>query len=313
MLVGNNFLQFINSHLTSQIQSWCDTWLDLGVVTLELSLTKEDLDFELKSLDNIIDKRFDDVPNKFKQQWTTNALDSIEQLGYQIKAKAEVENYDTFYIVISSVHGEIILHVSPSNTLVDKYILQLKSIDSPNNVLLKKLIPSKNTLLTVSTIPNLLSYQTIHSLSEGDIVKSGHKINIPLVFQCLNQSLTGFLGQQSGKKSLILESKMTEQLLQESNIEYQELEQDVQSTTDLIGVEQLKESIQVPVSIELGQGEISLKSISDLKAGEIIKLNQSIDDLVILKANGVELGKGLLTIDEGEFAIRVTEIVKMSI
>ncbi|BCE02749.1 FliM/FliN family flagellar motor switch protein [Marinicellulosiphila megalodicopiae] len=312
MLIGNNFLKFIENQLTTDLKSWCKNWFDFDNVSIEFALNTINVSDNINDISFLIQQKFNAVPNAMERKWTENSKSAFENFGYTLKLPAQEYVYLGFYITIKNIQEDLQFYVVPNQSMIEKFCLQSSSTKK-HSVNINRLISKKLTKVEVSTLTTLHSYQRIQSLKIGDVLKSGHKINIPLNIHVLDQKLTGFLGQQQGKKSLLLESNMTDVSSKESNIEYQELVQDSDKSTQIIGVNQLQESIQVPISIELGEGEISLKTLSELKSGEIIKLNQSIDDLVVLKANGIEVGKGVLTIEDGEFSIKVTDIASLSI
>jgi flagellar motor switch protein FliM len=66
---------------------------------------------------------------------------------------------------------------------------------------------------------------------------------------------------------------------------------------------------QVNVEADLGNAELSLGNILDLDVGDVIRLNNSGDDIVTLKVDGKDRFKGEIGLRRFRKSIQVTEII----
>lgn len=65
------------------------------------------------------------------------------------------------------------------------------------------------------------------------------------------------------------------------------------------------QNIQIMVTAELGRVEIPIQQLMSLTKGSVLQLDQSIDSLVDLVAQGVTLASGEVVVVDGRFAIRI--------
>ncbi len=66
--------------------------------------------------------------------------------------------------------------------------------------------------------------------------------------------------------------------------------------------------VQVVLTANLGQVNISLQELMDLSEGSVVELDREISEPVELVAQGVPLGNGEVVVVEDRFAIRIIQI-----
>jgi len=70
--------------------------------------------------------------------------------------------------------------------------------------------------------------------------------------------------------------------------------------------------VEVNVLLRFGQRQLSLREILDLTCGSVIELDRRVDDPVELLLDGRVIARGEAAIVDGNYGIRVTEIVQPS-
>ncbi len=66
--------------------------------------------------------------------------------------------------------------------------------------------------------------------------------------------------------------------------------------------------IPVTVSVRLGETEMSIRDLLDLRQNSVIELEKVADEDVDLLINGVHVGKGDVVVVNDKFGLRITEI-----
>lgn len=66
---------------------------------------------------------------------------------------------------------------------------------------------------------------------------------------------------------------------------------------------------EVELRIELGRGSLAADAISKLGLGQVLVLDQAIEDPVEIYARGRLVARGELLVREGQFFVRVVEVV----
>ncbi|HME58310.1 MAG TPA: FliM/FliN family flagellar motor switch protein [Terracidiphilus sp.] len=68
--------------------------------------------------------------------------------------------------------------------------------------------------------------------------------------------------------------------------------------------------VELNVLLRFGQRQLSLKEILDLTCGSVIELDRRVDDPVELLLDGRVIARGEAAIVDGNYGLRVTEIVQ---
>jgi flagellar motor switch protein FliN/FliY len=68
--------------------------------------------------------------------------------------------------------------------------------------------------------------------------------------------------------------------------------------------------VELPVTILLGTGRVTVKRCLSLQPNSILKLDQSAGEDLVIAVNGVRLARGEVMIVEDTTAVRITSIVK---
>jgi len=66
--------------------------------------------------------------------------------------------------------------------------------------------------------------------------------------------------------------------------------------------------IPVTVSVRLGQTEMSIRELLELKNNSVVELQKVADEEVDLLINGVQVGKGDVVVVNDKFGLRITEV-----
>ncbi|MEL7497683.1 MAG: FliM/FliN family flagellar motor switch protein [Planctomycetota bacterium] len=93
---------------------------------------------------------------------------------------------------------------------------------------------------------------------------------------------------------------------QVSEPEFQSFENSGSGDSDQ-DIDRLKK-IQISVTAELGKTNISMQKLMSLTVGSVLELDQEIDSLVELVAQGVPLATGEVVVVEGHYGIRIVEV-----
>ncbi len=93
-----------------------------------------------------------------------------------------------------------------------------------------------------------------------------------------------------------------------SDIEYQDLSESIK-TTDSLGTRyELIKDVKVNLSVSVGDCEISVSELFDLKDGSVISLNRDVFAPVDVMHNGKVIARGDLVAVGDNFGVRITEI-----
>ncbi len=68
--------------------------------------------------------------------------------------------------------------------------------------------------------------------------------------------------------------------------------------------------VELKVLLRFGQRELTLREVLDLKCGSVVELDRRVDDPVELLLDGRVIARGEAAIVDGNYGLRVTEIVQ---
>lgn len=68
--------------------------------------------------------------------------------------------------------------------------------------------------------------------------------------------------------------------------------------------------VELPVTILLGTGSLTVKRCLSLQLNSILKLEQSAGEDLVIAVNGIRLARGEVMIVEDTTAVRITHIIK---
>jgi flagellar motor switch protein FliN/FliY len=80
------------------------------------------------------------------------------------------------------------------------------------------------------------------------------------------------------------------------------------ATHDAINIEQILD-VEVPVVVHFGRTEMSLAEVAELGPGAVVELDRGLDDPVELWVNNRPFAKGQVVVVDGNYALRIQEIV----
>lgn len=93
-----------------------------------------------------------------------------------------------------------------------------------------------------------------------------------------------------------------------SNVDYQELEDD-KSASDALGTRfDLVKNVKVGLSVYVGECELSVSELFDLKDGSVISLDKDVGAPVDVKYDGKVIARGELVAVDDNFGVKITEI-----
>lgn len=67
--------------------------------------------------------------------------------------------------------------------------------------------------------------------------------------------------------------------------------------------------VSVQLTAIVGNASLSIDSLFALKRGDVVELNESLDDPIVLLLNGKPVAKGELVAVEETFGVRITEVL----
>jgi len=67
--------------------------------------------------------------------------------------------------------------------------------------------------------------------------------------------------------------------------------------------------VELPVALRFGKSEMSLSNILELSPGSVVELDQKIVEPVELLVGGKVVAQGEVVVLDGNYALRVTEVV----
>jgi flagellar motor switch protein FliN/FliY len=67
--------------------------------------------------------------------------------------------------------------------------------------------------------------------------------------------------------------------------------------------------IPISISVELGRATLAIRDLMDLSVGVIVTLDREAGEPVDLLVNGVLIARGEVFVADGDFAVRLTEII----
>ena len=74
----------------------------------------------------------------------------------------------------------------------------------------------------------------------------------------------------------------------------------------------LVSDMQIQMSANLGSVSLTVEQLTQLQVGEVVNLDQGIDELIALKANGQALAYGRLVAQDDHFALEIQEVVSLN-
>ena len=86
--------------------------------------------------------------------------------------------------------------------------------------------------------------------------------------------------------------------------------QDTSTTSNNVGIENLKvlENIEVKLTVEVGSTEMKIKDLLKLNEGSVVELERLAGDPLDILANGVNIARGEVVMVGERFGIRFTEV-----
>lgn len=70
--------------------------------------------------------------------------------------------------------------------------------------------------------------------------------------------------------------------------------------------------LSLPVSIELGRTNMTIRSILDVKRGSIVEFDKLSNEPVDIMVNGKKMAEGEVVVVEKHFGVRITSLVAAS-
>jgi flagellar motor switch protein FliN/FliY len=67
--------------------------------------------------------------------------------------------------------------------------------------------------------------------------------------------------------------------------------------------------MEVPVTVAIGKIEVPVQQLLQFGPGSVLQLDKSIDEPVDLYLKGVKFATGHIVVVEGNFAVRINEII----
>jgi flagellar motor switch protein FliN/FliY len=94
-------------------------------------------------------------------------------------------------------------------------------------------------------------------------------------------------------------------------IDYPELAADDGSGKAILAQStRLLDSIAVPLSVVVGNANLSLGELMALKEAQVLKVDRLVDQAVDIVVNGTVVARGELVVVDEHFGVRVTEVAK---
>ena len=73
--------------------------------------------------------------------------------------------------------------------------------------------------------------------------------------------------------------------------------------------ENLKQNVNLPLTVELGRLPVTLQQIGELQKGQVLQMTQSPGDPVDLIISGKSIGQGELLEVEGKFGVKIISLI----
>lgn len=93
-----------------------------------------------------------------------------------------------------------------------------------------------------------------------------------------------------------------------NTIEYEELSDDDYNENKLGQKLDLVKNVKVNLSVCIGDCEISVSELFDLRDGSVISIDRNISDPIDIKYDGKIIARGELVVVDDNFGIKITEI-----
>lgn len=71
---------------------------------------------------------------------------------------------------------------------------------------------------------------------------------------------------------------------------------------------ELVKHLEVVLDAKLGQAKLKVEALYDLKVGEIVSLDESVDAPIKLMLNDTVIGEGMLVAKDGVFGVQLTSV-----
>jgi flagellar motor switch protein FliN/FliY len=71
----------------------------------------------------------------------------------------------------------------------------------------------------------------------------------------------------------------------------------------------LVEQVRIPLTISLGEAEITMGRLFALASGEVLTLDRAADAPIDVRLNGKLIARGILVAVDDKFGVRITEIL----
>ncbi|MBQ4862971.1 FliM/FliN family flagellar motor switch protein [Pseudoalteromonas sp. MMG013] len=94
------------------------------------------------------------------------------------------------------------------------------------------------------------------------------------------------------------------------DVEFTEVENNQKSGEKLIPKmdDALLKGVMVELECSIGSTQVALSDFASLERGEVLKLQQAINDEITLSINGVTVAAGKLVAIDGHFGVEITQV-----
>ncbi len=127
-------------------------------------------------------------------------------------------------------------------------------------------------------------------------------------------SLSTTIGETSGMINICLPHVVLEEVLPKLSVHYwMQAKKKKRQPHEVTAIKHTLESAPLLIQAELGRSEISIHEFLNLTIGDVIELNQDINDPLIVNVGGELKYRGQPGILKNQLAIQVTEVIKEGI
>ncbi|MGG5252940.1 flagellar motor switch protein FliM [Neobacillus sp. SM06] len=124
-------------------------------------------------------------------------------------------------------------------------------------------------------------------------------------------SLNTVIGETSGMINICIPHVVLEPIIPRLSVHYwMQAEKKEREPKQMAAIEKSIQSAEVPISVELGRSDISIHDFLMLDTGDVIELNQGIDQPLMIKIGGIPKFIGQPGKSSKKLAIQVLDILK---
>lgn len=277
-----------------------------------------------------------DLSNILKEE-LSNTLEQLLSKNSQVDsiAKLEVENFDSTQLVECSVKldfkgisSQVIFYVPTLSATKFEYLMlggmgDLKEhiddeITDAVNEIISNICGSFSTSVNAQGLPDVGSIKSevkSSSIVEGSVLKSkknafefiisldSEKLPLVIYFDELISpffsSITGVNNSSNNEVEAKIVPSSPTPINNNSNVH-----NSIQTPKNL----ELLYSVKLKLSVRLGTKVVLLKDILRWDVGEIIELEQMVNEPLEILVNGVRIGEGEAVIVEGKFGLKIKKI-----